>query len=64
MAISMIRIIRPRPGQREGLLSRFSRSKRMHERCGATVRLVAAQTGPNVGAFIHVIETPRLEGLR
>ncbi|SRR6266851_2642404 len=57
MAIGQVRVIRPRPGRRPDLLGTLARGKKMHERCGGTVRIFEPATGPNVGAFLHVVET-------
>ncbi len=57
MAIAQVRVIRPRPGRRPDLLNTLARGKRIHERCGGSVRIFESATGPNVGAFLHVVET-------
>jgi hypothetical protein len=57
MAIGQVRVIRPRPGHRQEILNTLTRTKRIHERCGSKVRLFEPATGPNVGAFLQVVET-------
>lgn len=58
MAIVHVRVVRPRTAKLAELMSAFTRTKKFHERNGATVRLLEPSTGPNVGALIHIVETP------
>ncbi len=57
MAVAQVRVIRPRAGHRQDVLNIGARAKRIHERCGGRVRMFEPATGPNVGAFLNVVET-------
>jgi len=57
MAVAQVRVIRPTSGRRQDLLKTLGRGKRIHERCGGSLRIFEPTTGPNVGAFLHVVET-------
>lgn len=58
MAVAHVRVIRPRAGKLQELMNAFARTKKFHERNGATVRVYEASTGPNTGALLHIVETP------
>ena len=39
------------------MLARLTSVKKIHQRCGGSVRLYEPATGSNLGAFVQVIET-------